>query len=205
LTIAVLGELKGGEMEYGEIFARLMERAIRREEYELMQAKASGRNSKITQDSVHIYGEYWIWPAFLKEALRDPDCPRLDWEKGKPQVDCLFLGSNGETIASFELKPLFQVHRGKGGTFDKIIEDFSKQWKRAKESSTIEYYVVLIPYGSPSNIATWENGTLLPTIKQYYPDMRLQEIAYPNLIELNRSDKGHAVVKVFRITSASNA
>ncbi|HVB56796.1 MAG TPA: hypothetical protein VNE63_10250 [Candidatus Acidoferrales bacterium] len=193
------------EMELGEIFALLMWKAIEREERELKQLSSEGRNTKIGENTVRCYGESWFWPAFLKEALSEPRCPTLAWEVDG-RIDCCFLGSNGEPLARFELKPLFPIRGLKSVAFGKIIKDFSKQWERSKGPfSTIEHYVALIPYGSRTAVSTWVNETLLPTIKKDYPGMRLQELDYPHEIELNKNDDGHAIVKLFRVTSVSNA
>jgi hypothetical protein len=189
------------QMEFGKMFARLMARAIEREERELKQLRTEGVNSRVNEDTVRVYAESWFWPAFLKEALRDSACPTLAWENDR--LDCCFLGTNGEPLAKFELKPLFPIRGLNRTTLGKIVEDFSKQWERSKTLSAVEHYVVLVPYGSPKAISTWVSEALLPAIKRNNLDIRVHELANSDPIELNRSNEGHAIVKTFLVTSAS--
>jgi hypothetical protein len=153
-------------------------------------------------DPRHPDGEQWLWPAFLKEALRNPWSPSLAWEEHF--IDRCFLGHNGEHLARFEFKPFFPVLRLKIAAFGDITKDFSKQWERSKASPAVEHHVVLVPYGQTDAISTWVSETLLPTIKRDYPDMRLKELPSPSPIKLNRSEEGYAILKVFQVGSVSN-
>ncbi len=187
-------------MEEGQIFAKLMAEAIEQEELELGRLKKdAAEECKVSENTIRVYDESWIWPAFLKQALRNSLQYELHWEKEK--VDCCFLAGK-QTIARFELKPFFPVSKLKTAYRGKILEDFEKQWQRAKQSPSIKHYVVLVPHGAPEDIERWVSDTLVPDVRKEYPEITVEEVVWPNLITLNRPQEGKAIVKVFRITSA---
>jgi hypothetical protein len=186
-------------MSYGELFSRLMFQAIKREETEMKRLKEEARNPKQTRDTVREYPEMWLWPTFLKEAMEDPDCPKLAWDRGN--VDCTFMEGD-KTVARFELKTFSPLDVDKDAQwFDAILEDFEKQLGRAKLAPGIEHYVVLLPYGQPAAIDSWISGVLLPRVSEEYRGIRVRRIPAEGSIELNRKDDGCAAVSVFRVAS----
>ncbi len=195
-------------MENADRFARLMQSAIQREESELKAPK--NQNSRITENTVQAYGEAWLWPAFLKQAREDLDCPKLHWEKkltGETSpVNLCFCDDCDHALGTFELKPLFPVPGRETWSgwpqnwYRNIVDDFRKQWERSRKFPEIEHYVVLIPHGEPRRISQWFNEELQPALRQAYPDLRIQEAAQCEQLQLN--NKRSAAIKVFRVTSA---
>jgi hypothetical protein len=184
-------------MGYGDIFSGIMRKAIEREESELKTLRKQGWNPKITDDSLRKYYEAWIWPAFLKEAMCNASCPALAFEQGG-RADCSFL-EDAETKATFELKPFFPASPHPQ-YFARILLDFKKQLRRAKETPALEHYVVLIPWGEIAEIQKWKKEQLEPRVIEENPEIKLQEIPTPPPITLNNNADGEALIIVFRVT-----
>ena len=155
------------------------------------------------RDTVRDYPEMWLWPGFLRQALRDAGCPELEWEQGR--VDCRFLGTTVTPVATFELKmisPVALVRPEVDNTwFKKLIGDFKKQMTAAEKQPLVEHYVVLLPSGELDAIGTWVEQSLKPKVVESCPGIRLHEIPSPREIRLNRPADGYVLVKVFRVNS----
>lgn len=186
-------------MSHGETFARLMVRALEREEAELKRLKEEAKNPRQTRDTVREFREWWLWPCFLKEAMREPTCPELGWEKGR--ADCIFL-ERGRTVARFELKTFsaLDVHTDKQW-LRAILEDFEKQLERVRLEPSIEHYVVLLPYGEVPDIEPWIERELMPIVSEKYSNILVSRITAYGPIQLNRPVDGCALVAVFRVDS----
>jgi hypothetical protein len=183
---------------YGEIFSRVMSKAIECEESYLKKLKVETPILRQSRDTVSEYREHWLWPGFLREAMADSDCPTLGWERDG-RTDCCFL-EGGRTMAKFELKACSPAPLQDAKWFRDIREDFGKQLKGVKQAPTIEHYVVLLPFGDLPAINTWIEQTLLPKIREDYLGIVLSELP-AHAISLNRG--GHVIVKVFRVTAAA--
>jgi hypothetical protein len=189
------------EMENGRIFAKVMALAIKSEESQLKELSIKRPDLRHAIDTVHHYYEPWIWPAFIKQALKEQDCPELSWEEGG-RIDCCFLGGDRKPTAAFELKPFFPAKSLNRNAFAKIQNDFEKQLERSKQIPGIEHYVVLVPYGDTSSVAEWTRK-LLRTLREEYPDINIYEVQSEDPIALNHIEHGSAFVKAFRVTSLS--
>lgn len=89
-------------MSHGEDFAKLLTRALKKEEEELRDLSTKAVDSRQTVKSVKEYYEQWLNVPLVKEALRTSPVPELVWEKGR--VDVKFVDKKRSTVATFEIK-----------------------------------------------------------------------------------------------------
>jgi hypothetical protein len=186
-------------MSYGQYFSRLLTSALEREESELSALHGPAGNSKQSVRSISQYYESWLSVPLLKEALRDPSCPELHWERKR--VDMWFLEGDKE-LANFELKPFWRVPLPSDKSFQGIVADFGRQYEHCKKDSLTERYVVLTPYGDLDDVRGWIKDELLTRVQSEFHGIIVEEVPAPRPIKLNRSDVAYLVVEVFRVNVA---
>lgn len=169
-------------MNYGEVFAKVLTDALKREEEELHGLAANGENSRQTVKSVKEYYESWLSVPLTKEALRNSCVPRLEWEKDR--VDIKFLGDGDKPVATFEIK--FENVSRKPDVVRRIVKDFRKQSEVVlSDKGSAEHYCVLVLCGDRQDVEGWQPTELQELVKDRYPSIRLTLIRCPEYLELN--------------------
>lgn len=188
-------------MSYGEQFSQLLTKALEREESDLRERIPKTGTSKQSVGSVSQYYESWLSVPLLKEAIGDPQCPEMVWEKRR--VD-LHFNENGKTVASFELKPFTPVPDilSKKVWLRRIVNDFKRQHKAQEINDAIERYVVLVPFGQGHSIKSF-NDEVMIRVRREMPGITVEEIPAPRPIKLNRVNEPQMLVEVFRVGRAA--
>ena len=179
-------------VNYGKLFSDLLVRAIRHEERELKKAMRRGSDQSVK--TVGDYYESWLQVPLLKAAWAKPKFPELKWEQKR--VDLCFFADK-RIVADFELKPFFPVP---SRNYANIVEDFGKQYERAKCDRSTQHYVVLIPKGELEKIDEWIVNTLVPRVESEFKGIAIVDISPKNHgIRLNTTS--YASVRTFRISA----
>jgi len=195
-------QLLGGDMKnYGEIFAKILTKALEREEDEFRELTARFNSPRQTVRSVFHYYESWLSVALAKEALRDSNVPQLRWETNK--VDLKFIDIDADesqrTLATFEIK--FLDVPLEGTQLSGAVKDFEKQSLQALHDQNVEHYVVLVLAGNRQLVEGWDSAVLQSVVARQFPGARLSLVPPPGYIRLNKPTEQYLGVFVVRVAN----
>jgi hypothetical protein len=181
-------------MNRGIAFCELLTRALKQEEADLKILS----KSRQTVTSIHAYYESWLSVPLLKQMTRDDSPFKLDWEHGKTDIHFL----EGEHyVAAFELKGPFDAGVSHQGYLKAIRKDLRNLSVKSRNDSSMEYYLVLVPWGRAEELIVWNEQKLRELVGDDCPDTAFREVAKSDFIQLNDKIDEYAVVKTFLVAS----
>jgi hypothetical protein len=141
----------GHTMAYGTEFLTLLQNALEKEEANLRHLVDGCKERRLEPSlrSIRQFDESWIKYLLALEQMHSKQCPKLEFEADKIDVQ---FSSGGKYVAAFELKGPRPASPLSAGDLQKIIEDFSKQGRIV--SADLEANMVLLLHGTESELKT---------------------------------------------------